>query len=135
MLFKQLVQNLEDRLGHHQVPTNARAKALTDILGSCAVHHDFLTTVLRAIYKSNRCQKIDDTVARAPTLAAIEPLRLAVLRDPHTDIDLYRFMEDLCAQTEMLLRDGSEVTQDTGKPSAEVIELPRASRGRIKSWA
>lgn len=135
MLFKQLVQHLEERLGHHQVPTNAHAKTLNDILGGCAVHHDFLMTALRAIYKSNRCQKIDDTVARAPTLAAIEPLRLAVLHNPHTDIDLYRFMEDLCAQTEMLLRDGSEVSRNAGKSSADVIELPRAPRGRIKSWA
>ena len=135
MLFKQLVQHLEERLGHHQVPANARAKSLADILGGCAVHHDFLTTVLRAVYKNNRCQKIDDAIARTTTLAAIEPLRLAVLRDPHTDIDLYRFMEDLCAQTEMLLRDGSEISRNAGKSSADVIELPRAPRGRIKSWA
>lgn len=135
MLFKQLVQHLEERLGHHQVPMNARAKNLSDILGGCAVHHDFLTTVLRAIHKANRCQKIDDTIARAPTLAAIEPLRLAVLRNPHTDIDLYRFMEELCVEIEMLLRDGSEVSHNAGRSSADVIELPRAPRGRVKSWA
>jgi len=135
MLFKRLVQHLEERLGHHQVPANARAKGLTDILGGCAVHHDFLTTVLRAIYKTNRCQKIDDAVARTPTLAAIGPLRLAVLRDPHTDIDLYRFMEELCAEIEMLLRDGSEIAPAADERSAEVIELPRTARGRLKSWA
>lgn len=104
MTFLQLMQLLERRLGYHQLPVNADAVHVRDIFESCAVHHDLATRLLREIYRANRCQRTGDLVERDASIAAILPIRAEVLKAPHTDVDMFRFLETFCEAMDNLLQ-------------------------------
>lgn len=91
--FLQLLQALEDHLGHIHLPLRAKAKTLPELFDECGLHHELTLTLVRAIYAENRCAHLKDTVSAEPTLRAIAPIRTVVLHADHTDIDTYHFLE------------------------------------------
>lgn len=101
--FLQLLQALEDRLGHIHLPLQAKAKTLPELFEECGLHHELTLTLVRAIYMENRCAHLKDTVAAEPTLRAIAPIHAAVLHADHTDIDTYRFLEAFLAAVQAIL--------------------------------
>jgi hypothetical protein len=142
LTFAQFVRHLERRLGHHQLPLNPSATGIQDLFESCALHHELMMRLVQEIYKKNKCEKLSDTVTRSATFDAVAPIRLEILRGPHTDIDLYNLMEDLCAainaafggdptrpQSKKTPIPSHGVAQDTQR----VVELSRFRRRKINS--
>lgn len=96
MTFRELIEQLAKRIGQHQLPVNASASELRGFIDSGAVHYELVTQVVTAIYTGNRCRRLADPVTRDATFEAIEPIRLAALRSPKTDIDAFQLVETLC---------------------------------------
>ncbi len=138
MTFIELMQFLEDRLGHHQMPLNARAVQLNDLFTSCALHHELTKEIVAAIYKSNDCRKLQDCVNPEKTLMSLVPIRLKVIQSTHTDIDTFHFIENFCASTDDYFRistAGTEQPQhaprdDSGK---RVVQFKRGIRTRRRA--
>jgi hypothetical protein len=98
MTFRELIEQLAKRIGQHQLPINISASELRGFIDSGAVHYELVTQVVTAIYTGNRCRRLADPVTRDATFESIEPIRLAVLRSPKTDVDAYALMESVCAE-------------------------------------
>ncbi|MFQ5756586.1 MAG: hypothetical protein ACE5H7_10900 [Acidiferrobacterales bacterium] len=96
MNFKELVQILEERIGYHQIPINPAATGPKDLFECCALHHELMTELVRAIYDANHCHKLTDPVNRQKTFKALSPIRLKILRSRNTDIDVFHLIENLC---------------------------------------
>lgn len=96
MTFMQLMQQLEQSLGYHQWPVNACASQLHEVFESSPVNGELAIKIMRALYKSNRCQKFSDQVSLEQCNAALVPVRLEVVRGRTTDIDAFQFMENTC---------------------------------------
>lgn len=133
------MRNLEQVLGHHQVPLRPRATRLQDLFESCALHHELMLCLTNAVYKENRCLKLSDPIDRATTLNVLGPIRRDVLRAPHTDVDAFNFIEGLCAavcaafeREEPHTPPAPKGRHDAPKPG-RVLSFPRFQR--IKSSA
>ena len=98
MTFRELIEQLAKRIGQHQLPVNAAATELRGFIDSGAVHYELITQVVTAIYTGNRCRRLADPVTRDATFESIEPIRLAVLRAPGTDVDVHGLMESICTE-------------------------------------
>jgi hypothetical protein len=98
MTFRELLERLAHRIGHHQVPLNPVATELRGLVDSGAVHYELITQIVTAIYTGNRCRRLADPVTRDATFEALEPIRLAVLRSPKTDVDAYALMDKIGAE-------------------------------------
>ena len=98
MNFRQLIETLSRHIGHHQLPVNPSASELRGFIDSGAIHYELVTQIVTAIYTGNRCRRLADPVTRDATFEALEPIRLAVLRSPKTDVDVYRLMDAVCAE-------------------------------------
>jgi len=144
LTFAQFVRHLERRLGHHQLPLNPSAAGIQDLFETCAVHHELMTRLVREIYKKNKCERLSDAITRSSTFDAVAPIRLEILRAPHTDIDLFNLMEDLCAaintafggdpirpQSKKRPMPSHEVAQNTPR----VVQISRFRRRKINSLA
>ncbi len=130
MTFVELVQYLARRLGHHQVPVNAGARALKDLIESSAVHYDILKQVLTAVYTRNRCRRLTDPVRLNEAFDALAPVRTEILESARTDVDQYHFMENLCMAIGEALGVPSGNAMPSGalhvtRPKAAVIPLDR----------
>ena len=139
MNFKELIERLADEIGYHQVPLNARARRIDELLESCALHHELMLRLMRAIHRRNDCHVLTDNVTRVTTLDAIAPIRLEVLHSPKTDIDTKRLMDDFCTAVDMAFDHESVQPLNTATPAAtrakrgEVISMDRYRR-RLKSF-
>ncbi len=144
LTFAQFVRHLERRLGHHQLPLNPAAAGINDLFETCALHHDLMKRLMREIYKKNKCQKLSDAVTRSSTFDAVAPIRLEILRAPHTDIDVFNLMEDLCAAINAAF--GGDPARPRSKKSPmpspgvaddspRIVELSRFRRRKINSLA
>ncbi len=98
MTFRELIEQLARRIGSHQVPLNPTATELRGLIDSGAVHYELITQIVTAIYTGNRCRHLKDVVTQDVTFEALEPIRLAVLRAPGTDVDAHRLMETICTE-------------------------------------
>lgn len=139
MNFKELIECLADEIGYHQVPLNARARGVDELFESCALHHELMMRLMRAIHRHNDCRKLTDGVTRAATLAAIAPIRLEVLHSSKTDIDTKRLMDDFCSAVDKAFaHEPVQALNPRNPPTAthakrgEVISLDRYRR-RLKS--
>lgn len=104
MTFRELIEQLAKRIGQHQLPVNAAATELRGLIDSGAVHYGLVSQVVIAIYTGNRCRRLTDPVTRDAAFESIEPIRLAVLRSPSTDVDAYALMENLCAEVARIFK-------------------------------
>jgi hypothetical protein len=143
MNFKELMQQLESRLGYHQIPLNPAARGIKDIFENGPLHHDLVTRLVKAIFTENKCQRLEDAVAREATFRALSPIRLEAIRSNSTDVDLFNLVDDLCRAVERIFAiepggppGGNETPEGGTKPSAEIIPLePFLRERRLKSWA
>jgi hypothetical protein len=126
MTFRELIEQLAKRIGQHQLPVNTSATELRGFIDSGAVHYELVTQVVTAIYTGNRCRRLADPVTRDATFESIEPIRLAVLRSPKTDVDAHDLMERLCAEVAHSF--------NTTQPSVSPVTGPETSGGRLVTF-
>ena len=139
MNFKELIECLADEIGYHQVPINAHARGVDELFENCALHHELMMRLMRAIHRHNDCRALTDVVTRVATLGAIAPIRLEVLHSPKTDIDTKRLMDDFCTAVDKAFENEPARSRDSGVAPAvvqakrgEVVSLDRYRR-RLKS--
>jgi hypothetical protein len=118
MIFRELIEQLAKRIGQHQLPINTSATELRGFIDSGAVHYELVTQVVTAIYTGNRCQRLADPVTRDATFESIEPIRLAVLRSPKTDVDTHALIESLFAEVARLFKSNQPDTSPTSGSQA-----------------
>ena len=126
MTFRELIEQMAKRIGQHQVPVNSSASELRGFIDSGAVHYELVTQVVTAIYTGNRCQHLADPVTRDATFESIEPIRLAALRSPKTDVDAYALMENICAEVAR--------TFNTTQPFVAPATSPETAGGRLVTF-
>ena len=126
MTFRELIEQLAKRIGQHQLPINISASELRGFIDSGAVHYELVTQVVTAIYTGNRCRRLADPVTRDATFESIEPIRLALLRSPKTDVDAYSLMDSLCAEVARIFK--------TIQPSISPTTGPETSGGRLVAF-
>lgn len=134
MNFLQLVQLLEHRLGHHQVPINPGARELHDLFDNSPLHHELMPRIARAIYKANGCRSLRDPVAAAATFDAIAPIRLQVLRAKDTDVDVYRVIEEVCTAVGAAFDSRNEKPASSASAPERAV-VPFARTRRVRSLA
>lgn len=117
MNFKELLAQLEKRLGYHQFPVNPAATHIKNVFEGSPLHHDIMTRLARAIYVSNACRRLTDPVSLEKTLLALAPIRQEALRAARTDVDLYRVLDELGAAFNNIFAD----SLDSRKPMAPVM--------------
>ena len=131
MNFLQLVQLLEHRLGHHQVPVDASARELHELFDSAPLHQELMQRIVQAIYKANGCRSTRDPVSAAATFDAIAPVRLEFLRAKNTDVDVYRVIEEVCAGVGDAFAAGAATrANEKGARERAVVPFQRARRLR-----
>jgi hypothetical protein len=142
MNFRELAYHLEERIGYHQVPINPAATCPQDLFECCPLHHELMTDLMRAIYRTNRCRKLTDPVGRTETFKAVEPIRLRLLRSANTDVDEFQLMESFCSAVECAFADGDLQQFEEGRRrcneephKAEVIVLDRFRYRRFRDLA
>jgi hypothetical protein len=121
MKFRELIERLARRIGNHQVPLNTAATELRGLIDSGAIHYELVTQIVTAIYTGNRCRRLTDPVSRDATFDALEPIRLAVLRSPRTDVDAYQLMDLVCAEV-------ARAFTRRGTASAKAVADPTGAR-------
>ena len=126
MTFRELIEQLARRIGQHQLPVSTSASELRGFIDSGAVHYELVTQVVTAIYTGNRCRHLADPVTRDATFESIEPIRLAALRSPKTDVDAYALMESICAEVARIFN----VTQPFVAPATG----PETAGGRLVTF-
>ncbi len=129
MNFRELIETLSRRIGQHQIPLKPGVTELRGLIDSGAVHYELITQIATAIYTGNRCRRLTDPVQPDATFEALEPIRLAVLRSPRTDVDAHRLMETLCSEVALAFGIKTAV-EDPATPStgAEIIRFRRRLR-------
>jgi hypothetical protein len=123
MTFRELIEQMAKRIGQHQVPVNTSAAELRGFIDSGAVHYELVTQVVTAIYTGNRCRCLADPVTRDATFESIEPIRLAVLRSPKTDVDAYALMDSICVEVARIF--------NTTQPFVSPTTGPETTGGRL----
>ncbi|MCR4302406.1 MAG: hypothetical protein NUV51_12415 [Sulfuricaulis sp.] len=126
MNFKELLEQLEERMGYHQFPVNPAATNIKDVFEGSPLHHDIMTRLVRAIFVSNACRRLTDPVNLDRTLLALTPIRQEVLRAAHTDVDLYRVLDELGAALGKIFSESKPVIKVVApaiRRTAEIIPL------------
>ena len=126
MNFKELLEQLEERLGNHQFPVNPAATNIKDVFDGSPLHHDLMTRLVRAIYVSNACRRLTDPVTQEKTYLALTPIRQEALRAARTDIDLYRVLDELGNSLNKIFAESADVKKPASpavRRTAEIIPL------------
>lgn len=126
MTFRDLIEQMAMHIGQHQVPVNASATELRGFIDSGAVHYELVTQVVTAIYTGNRCQRLADAVTRDATFESIEPIRMAVLRSPKTDVDAHALMDSMCVEVARIFK--------TTEPFAPPAAASGTTGGRLYAF-
>jgi len=132
MTFRELIEQLAKRIGQHQLPVNASASELRGFIDSGAVHYELVTQIVTAIYTGNRCRRLADPVTRDATFEALEPIRLAVLHSPKTDVDAYALMEKVGAEVARIFKSTQPLVSPSTGPQTTGGRLV-ACRGRLRT--
>lgn len=133
MTFRQLIEHLENQLGYHQMPVDARAEGLQDLFESVPLHDDLTKQLVRGIFKRNRCHRLDDPVYQDKTESVLEEIRNCVRQEKRTDIDRFNFVEDFCQAVHEFFAVGNtlenEINHNTNSSdtpnNAQVIDFER----------
>ncbi len=121
MTFRQYIHHLAKKIGLHQVPVVLDATEIRYFLAEDAVHHEFVTTLVRDIYKKNMCGHLDAVIDNRKTLSLLGRVRAALLAGNNTDICKIRLMNQLCEISSEIL--SGEYQQEPVTSSAQE-ELP-----------
>ena len=130
--FRALMQHLEQSLGSCQVPLRPTATGLKDLFESVPLHSEVLRHICKDIYEQNRCRSLDDPIRAAETYAALAPIRLRVLHSARTDIDLFHFVEQLCAKVTQLLGAEEGVESPKAEAASAIGQIVRPAAFRKK---
>jgi len=131
MTFRLLIEHLENQLGYHQIPVDARAEGLQDLFESCPLHDDLTKRLARGIFKRNNCQNMGDPVYQDKTESVLKEIRSCVRQEKRTDIDRYNFVEDYCQAVHEFFTVGNaaeNVTESSSLAtphSAQIINFER----------
>lgn len=103
MTFRQYIQLLAEKIGMHQIPVIANANDIKHFLAEDAVHHQFVTTLVRQIYKGNHCGHLDAMIDQGTTMSLLGRQRAGLLTEDDADICKVRLMNHLCDVSTTLL--------------------------------
>lgn len=103
MKFRDFITALAERIGMHQIPVHAGASEIRNFLGHDAVHHDFITALVRDLYRKNRCSHLDAAIDPQLTMKTISLARNGLVQARDTDICRYRFVDTLFHEARTLL--------------------------------
>ena len=95
MTFRQFIQHLADKIGMHQIPVVASASDIRYFLAEDGVHHQFVTSLVREIYKFNSFGNLDATIYHLKTTSLLCKMRAKLLSQVDADIFNVRFMKQL----------------------------------------
>ena len=141
MNFLQLIEKLTAHVGQHQLPANLTATGIQSLIDSSALHYDLATRIARAIYDQNRCRRLTDPVEAEATFEALGPIRAMLLCSSRTDVDAFRFMEDLCTAVAKIFdkqrrsASAANIDESGGSRQAAELILFDSVRRRVKSLA
>ena len=111
MTFRQFIHILAERIGMHQIPVVDGASEIREFLTPDAVHHELITTLVRDIYKTNRCGHLDARINADVTRTTIGAMRASILTEKGTDVCRYRLVNQVCdSANEILAEFSSPVT-------------------------
>lgn len=133
MNYIQLLQQLEERLGYHQLPLNPGATNVRDLFDGTPLHHDWMTQFVRAIYAENRCRRLMDPVRRADTFRALAAQRQQALKAAATDIDLRALVEEVGEAVNAILADDATDTTPPAAPAGGAEIIPFRGRRRRRA--
>jgi len=128
MTFRELLETLARRIGSHQIPLNAKATELRGLIDSGAVHYELITQIATAIYTGNKCRHLKDPVSQDATFEALEPIRLAVLRAPGTDVDVHSLMENIGHEVAHVFGVTTRSDEPATPAGADVVRFRRRLR-------
>lgn len=103
MTFRQYIHLLAEKVGLHQIPVLPNANEIRYFLAEDAVHHQFVTTLVRDIYKKNLCGHLDANIDPEKTMSLLGIMRSALLTEKDADICRVRLMNQLCEVSTTLL--------------------------------
>ncbi|GMR05949.1 MAG: hypothetical protein BMS9Abin25_0528 [Gammaproteobacteria bacterium] len=96
MTFRQYIHQLAKKIGLHQIPVVLDATEIRYFLAEDAVHHEFVTTLVRDIYKKSFCGHLDAVIDNKKTMSLLGMVRAALLAENKTDICKIRLMNQFC---------------------------------------
>lgn len=132
--FRTLLLALENRLGTCHVLVNRQAKEPATILLETGVHDALFKTLVRAIYRNNRCYHVRAAVSEPATLEALLKQRVKVLENPATDWATVQFLDrvDEAVRGSFAARRAQSAPRAAAaRPatvSAQVLAFPGAAR-------
>ncbi len=121
MTFRQYIHHLAKKIGLHQIPVILDASEIRYFLTEDAVHHDFVTTLVRDIYKKSLCGHLDAAIDNRKTMSLLGKVRTALLAENNADICRVRLMNQICEISSEILT--SEYQREPVSNSAQE-ELP-----------
>lgn len=137
---------LADQIGRHHLPVVDDAHEISEFLGDDAIHHELVKSVVRSVYRANRCGHLNALISANPTFDAIGKIRGEMLRSKETDIEAIRLMDqigDLVSQffteTESNFSDRpcdsrSSRSASSG-PNADDVGGPADDRGAVHKFS
>lgn len=120
MKFNLFVQALEKRLGNHHIPVNRDAVLLQDLFANSPVHAEFVTGLIRTIYKKNNCQTLESPITKSVVNHVLAKFRLSALHANHTDIDTFNFIEDMCLAVDAIFKNEKNSKHTTTNTAAKL---------------
>jgi hypothetical protein len=103
MKFRDFITALAERIGMHQIPVQTGASEIRYFLGHDAVHHHFITALVRDLYRKNQCSHLDAVIDPRLTMKTISLARNGLVQARDTDICRYRFVDTLYHEARALL--------------------------------
>ena len=103
MTFRQFIQHLAEKIGMHQIPVITSANEIRYFLAEDGVHHQFVTTLVRDIYKYNSCGHLDATIDHVRTMSLLGKMRARIHSEDDADICKVRLMNQLCEVSTIIL--------------------------------
>ena len=117
MTFLELLTQLAQRLGQHQLPINPAATNVARVIDASALHHALATELVGAVFQASQCRQLNGAIDPEPTLAALGAARAKALVSAKLDIDGVQFLEAFCETACELLKDNGPRDQPPrGKP-------------------
>lgn len=108
MTFRQYIHHLAKNIGLHQIPVVLDATEIRYFLAEDAVHHEFVTTLVRNIYKKNLCGHLDAAIGNKKTLSLLGKVRADLLAENNSDICKIRLMNQFCEISSEILSYGCQ---------------------------
>lgn len=96
MTFRHFIQTLAEKIGMHQIPVIANASEIRYFLAEDGVHHQFVTSLVRDIYKINRCGHLDAILDQEKTMSLLGRSRVEIVNGDDADICRVRLMNEFC---------------------------------------